>query len=215
MYRYFHHFAVLMIILLLVTKYYGGDKVTWGLIQRVRRADRFFQEWICGQVYPFLLPGEIKRWIETNKNYLGFSQQDQLPVSLTAYNARMITHEIQSWIISRIKQYQCFSIFSFFIFTLIQIFSSRARRKNIRFVNSNISPSNILSQPKKKKKEVNTYLISHASSIKFLIWKRLRVRGSTFFLSSADRALDPLVLFSKQCIHQEQTTQYWSATSVH
>ncbi|HKJ36145.1 MAG TPA: DUF6206 family protein [Solirubrobacterales bacterium] len=43
-----------------VDDYYRSDARTWGLIQRVRRADRAWHR-LTGRTYPFLLPGEIER----------------------------------------------------------------------------------------------------------------------------------------------------------
>lgn len=41
--------------------YYRSDARTWGLLQRVRRVDRYWQENFRQRTYPFLLPGRIER----------------------------------------------------------------------------------------------------------------------------------------------------------
>jgi hypothetical protein len=42
-------------------RYYRSDAATWSLLQRLRRADRFWQRHVRRRVYPFLLPGSIER----------------------------------------------------------------------------------------------------------------------------------------------------------
>jgi hypothetical protein len=44
-----------------VRRYYASDARTWALMQGLRRADRAWQRWVRGRVYPFLLPGRIER----------------------------------------------------------------------------------------------------------------------------------------------------------
>ena len=42
-------------------RYYRTDARMWGLLQRLRQADRWWQKTARHRVYPFLLPGEIER----------------------------------------------------------------------------------------------------------------------------------------------------------
>jgi hypothetical protein len=42
-------------------RYYRDDARMWGLLQRLRRADRWWQRTVRRRPYPFLLPGRIKR----------------------------------------------------------------------------------------------------------------------------------------------------------
>jgi len=42
-------------------KYYRSDALMWGLLQRLRRADRVWQQRVRHRCYPFLLPGRIER----------------------------------------------------------------------------------------------------------------------------------------------------------
>jgi hypothetical protein len=42
-------------------KYYRTDARMWDLLQRLRQADRWWQETARHRMYPFLLPGEIER----------------------------------------------------------------------------------------------------------------------------------------------------------
>jgi len=42
-------------------KYYRTDARMWGLLQRLRQADRWWQKTARHRMYPFLLPGEIER----------------------------------------------------------------------------------------------------------------------------------------------------------
>ena len=42
-------------------RYYRGDARMWGLLQRLRRADRWWQRTVRRRPYPFLLPGSIER----------------------------------------------------------------------------------------------------------------------------------------------------------
>jgi hypothetical protein len=42
-------------------RYYHGDARMWELLQRLRRADRWWQRTVRRRPYPFLLPGRIKR----------------------------------------------------------------------------------------------------------------------------------------------------------
>lgn len=42
-------------------RYYDADARSWALLQRLRRADRWWQTRVRRRVYPFLLPGEIER----------------------------------------------------------------------------------------------------------------------------------------------------------
>ncbi|MEZ5170619.1 MAG: DUF6206 family protein [Acidimicrobiia bacterium] len=42
-------------------EYYRSDSRTWALLQRIRRADRYWQERVRQRTYPFLLPGRIER----------------------------------------------------------------------------------------------------------------------------------------------------------
>jgi hypothetical protein len=44
-----------------VRAYYQSDAWMWALMQRLRRADRWWQRAIRRRTYPFLLPGEIRR----------------------------------------------------------------------------------------------------------------------------------------------------------
>lgn len=44
-----------------VNRYYRLDAMMWGLLQRLRRADRWWQRTVRRRRYPFLLPGEIER----------------------------------------------------------------------------------------------------------------------------------------------------------
>lgn len=44
-----------------VKRYYDADASSWALLQRLRRADRWWQTRVRGRVYPFLLPGRIER----------------------------------------------------------------------------------------------------------------------------------------------------------
>lgn len=44
-----------------VRAYYKDDAGTWELLQRLRRADRFWQTRVRRRTYPFLLPGRIER----------------------------------------------------------------------------------------------------------------------------------------------------------
>ena len=42
-------------------RYYSDDARSWALLQRLRRADRWWQKRVRRRVYPFLLPGTIER----------------------------------------------------------------------------------------------------------------------------------------------------------
>ncbi len=42
-------------------RYYADDARTWALLQRLRRADRWWQKSVRRRAYPFLLPGKIER----------------------------------------------------------------------------------------------------------------------------------------------------------
>ena len=42
-------------------RYYRRDAMMWALLQRLRRADRWWQRRIRRRRYPFLLPGRIER----------------------------------------------------------------------------------------------------------------------------------------------------------
>ena len=44
-----------------VTRYYKSDARMWGLLQRLRRADRWWQRTVRRRRYPFLLPAKIER----------------------------------------------------------------------------------------------------------------------------------------------------------
>jgi hypothetical protein len=44
-----------------VSAYYASDARAWAFLQRLRRIDRFWQQKVCRQTYPFLLPGVISR----------------------------------------------------------------------------------------------------------------------------------------------------------
>ncbi len=44
-----------------VRRYYRSDARLWGLMLRLRRADRWWQRRIRRRTYPFLLPGHIER----------------------------------------------------------------------------------------------------------------------------------------------------------
>ncbi len=44
-----------------VHRYYRSDAKMWALMQRLRRADRWWQRRIRRRTYPFLLPGKISR----------------------------------------------------------------------------------------------------------------------------------------------------------
>lgn len=44
-----------------VSRYYRSDALMWGVLQRLRRADRWWQRRIRRRRYPFLLPGVIER----------------------------------------------------------------------------------------------------------------------------------------------------------
>ena len=44
-----------------VKQYYRSDARDWALLQRLRKMDRFWQRYIRRRVYPFILPGRIKR----------------------------------------------------------------------------------------------------------------------------------------------------------
>lgn len=44
-----------------VKRYYESDASSWALLQRLRRADRWWQTRVRRRVYPFLLPGKIDR----------------------------------------------------------------------------------------------------------------------------------------------------------
>lgn len=46
-----------------VDAYYARDARMWALLQRLRRVDRWWQTSLRGRVYPFLLPGEIDRYV--------------------------------------------------------------------------------------------------------------------------------------------------------
>ena len=46
-----------------VRRYYRRDAWLWGLLQRMRRADRSWQRRVRHRPYPFLLPGKIDRRI--------------------------------------------------------------------------------------------------------------------------------------------------------
>jgi hypothetical protein len=43
-------------------RYYRQDALMWELLQRLRRADRWWQRRVRRRRYPFLLPGKIERW---------------------------------------------------------------------------------------------------------------------------------------------------------
>ncbi len=44
-----------------VDRYYRSDARTWALLQKLRKADRFWQRTVRRRRYPFLLPGRIDR----------------------------------------------------------------------------------------------------------------------------------------------------------
>ncbi|WP_409463682.1 DUF6206 family protein [Amycolatopsis sp. GA6-003] len=44
-----------------VARYYAGDARMWALVQRLRKADRFWQRTVRRRPYPFLLPPAIRR----------------------------------------------------------------------------------------------------------------------------------------------------------
>jgi hypothetical protein len=44
-----------------VAAYYREDALTWELLLRLRRADRWWQRRVRKRTYPFLLPGKIDR----------------------------------------------------------------------------------------------------------------------------------------------------------
>jgi hypothetical protein len=44
-----------------VDRYYRSDAVMWEILQRLRRADRWWQRTIRRRQYPFLLPGKVDR----------------------------------------------------------------------------------------------------------------------------------------------------------
>ncbi len=44
-----------------IRRYYRSDARMWGLLQRLRRADRWWQHTVRHRRYPFLLPGRIDR----------------------------------------------------------------------------------------------------------------------------------------------------------
>lgn len=44
-----------------VNRYYRGDSLMWEVLQRLRRADRWWQRRIRRRRYPFLLPGAVER----------------------------------------------------------------------------------------------------------------------------------------------------------
>ena len=44
-----------------IAKYYKQDAMTWAFMQKIRRADRFWQRKVRRRTYPFLLPGPINR----------------------------------------------------------------------------------------------------------------------------------------------------------
>ncbi|MEA3511292.1 MAG: DUF6206 family protein, partial [Actinomycetota bacterium] len=44
-----------------IDRYYRSDAVMWEVLQRLRRADRWWQRTIRRRSYPFLLPGKVDR----------------------------------------------------------------------------------------------------------------------------------------------------------
>ncbi|UKD58658.1 DUF6206 family protein [Amycolatopsis sp. FU40] len=44
-----------------VARYYAGDARMWAIVQRLRKADRFWQRTVRRRTYPFLLPPTIRR----------------------------------------------------------------------------------------------------------------------------------------------------------
>ena len=44
-----------------ISRYYRSDAVMWEVLQRLRRADRWWQRTIRHRSYPFLLPGKVDR----------------------------------------------------------------------------------------------------------------------------------------------------------
>lgn len=44
-----------------VEKYYRSDALMWEVLQRLRRADRWWQRTVRRRTYPFLLPGRVER----------------------------------------------------------------------------------------------------------------------------------------------------------
>ncbi len=46
-----------------VRRYYRDDARMWALLQRLRRADRWWQRRVRRRQYPFLLPGEVERHV--------------------------------------------------------------------------------------------------------------------------------------------------------